>query len=197
MSIQSINYSKRGFQVSLAWPKGVQETILYALPKDAAQLAEDDLLELRSNHAALQSLCGFSYKAGGVGPFNYSPNSPALNAKWIDIRYCDFSASGEVVKSGTIGSYFNGSCTVGHKIAYSRVSDRFQAVTITVQNQSDFDIEAGGIGYRVGARVFSIPMKLKRRSLIELPQFEIPVEASVELHRFDEKYPAEFVSLKN
>lgn len=197
MAILSISYSTRGFQVSLAWPKGVRETVLYALPQGAAELTEEELLELRSNHAALLNVCGFLYKAGGAGPFDYSPNHPQLNARWIDIRYCDYDADGGVINSGTVGRFFNGNCTVGVKIAYTRVSDRFQAVAITVQNLSNFDIEAGGIGYRVGSRSFSIPMELKKGMLIELPQFEIPVDATAEMHRFDDKYPARFVPLNN
>jgi hypothetical protein len=62
---------------------------------------------------------------------------------------------------------------------------------------ANFEIEAGGIGYRVGSRCFAIPLRLRQGQMLELPQFEIPVDAVVEMHRFDDKYPARFLPLTN
>lgn len=195
MAIQSIYY-KRGFQISLAWPKGVQGTVLYALPRGSAPLEDWEILSIRNDKAALDRVCGFSYKAG-IGNIQYSPNDPRLNARWIDVWYCDYDAAGDAVAHRCAGSFFNGDCAVGVKIAVSRVSDLCQAVNITVQNLSGFEIEAGGIGYRVGSRCFAIPLALRQGQLAELPQFEIPADASVEMHRFDDKYPARFLPLTN
>ena len=193
MAIRSIEY-KKGFQISLVWPKGVQETVLYALPRGSEPLSEDELLSIRNDSAVMTGVCGFAYRAG-IGSIQYSPNDPKLNARWIDIWFCDFDAAGEIAAHSLAGSFFNGDCVVSVKIACSRVSDRMQAVNITVQNLSSFAIEAGGIGYRVGGRCFAIPLALRQGQLRELPQFEIPRDAVVEMHRFDDKYPARFVPL--
>lgn len=195
MAIQSINY-KKGFQISLVWPKGVQGTVLYALPRGSEPLMDVEVIDIKDDKAALESVCGFGYKAG-IGNIQYSPNDPQLNARWIDIWFCDYNAAGEVVAHKKAGSFFNGDCVVSSKIVLTRVSDRCQAVNITVQNLSNFEIEAGGIGYRVGSRCFAIPLRLRQGQMLELPQFEIPVDAVVEMHRFDDKYPARFLPLTN
>jgi len=195
MAIRSVDY-KKGFRISLVWPKGVQGTVLYALPRGSEPLTDDEILSIREDKAALDAVCGFCYKAG-IGNIQYSPNDPRLNACWIDLWFCDYNAEGDAVDHRMYGSFFNGDCVVGAKIAYSRVSDRCQAVSITVQNKSGFEIAAGGIGYRVGGRSFAIPLPLKQGRLVELPQFEIPVDAAAEMHCFDDKYPARFVPLTN
>lgn len=195
MAIRSINY-KKGFQIALVWPKGVQGTVLYALPRGSAPLTDSEILAIRDDKPALDAVCGFCYKAG-IGNIQYSTNDPRLSACWIDIWFCDFDAAGEAVEHRVAGSFFNGDCVVGVKIATGRVSDRCQAVNITVQNLSSFEIEAGGIGYRVGSRCFAIPLPLRQGQLLELPQFEVPMDAAVEMHRFDDKYPARFLPLTN
>ena len=195
MAIRSIQY-KKGFQISLVWPKGVQGTVLYALPRGSEPLPDDEVLSMREDKAALDAVCGFCYRAG-IGSIQYSPNDPGLNACWIDVWFCDFDAAGDVAEHRLAGSFFNGDCVVAAKIEYTRVSDRYQAVSITVQNLSGFAIDAGGVGYRVGSRCFAIPVALRQGQLRELPQFEIPADAQVEMHRFDEKYPARFVPLTN
>lgn len=198
MAIQSISYNRKGFQIALAWPRGVQGTILYALPRGSAPISDEEILSLR-DHSALDSVCGFTYRAG-TGNIQYAPNAPQLSARWIDVWFCDHDAEGGVVQHRRAGSFFNGDCVVGFRFALSRVSDRCQAVNLTVQNLSGFAIEAGGIGYRVSYRVdsrcFAIPLPISPGQRIELPQFEIPLEANVEMHRFDEKYPARFVPLE-
>lgn len=196
MAIRSISYNKKGFQVALVWPKGVQGTILYALPRGAAPMTDEEILAIRDDRSALDCVCGFSYKAG-ISNIQYSPNDPRLSARWIDIWFCDYDAAGDAVVHRPAGSFFNGDCVVGVKIVLSRVSDRCQAVNITAQNMSNFEIEAGGVGYRVGGRCFAIPLALRQGRMVELPQFEIPADASVEMYRFDDKYPARFVPLTN
>ncbi len=194
MAIQSISY-KKGFQVSLAWPKGVQGTILYALPHGAAPLSDDKILAALENKALLERICGYSYRAG-INNIQYSPSDDRLSAKWIDIFYLDYSPYGEVMAHECAGSFFNGDCRVGFKIAYAKVSDRSQAVQILVQNLSGFEIAPGGIGYRVGGRAFPIPLALRPGERLQLPQFEIPLDAACEMHRFEEKYPARFLALE-
>lgn len=196
MAIRSISYNKKGFQVSLAWPKGVQGTVLYALPRGAAPLTDEEIVSIRDDKNALERICGFCYRAG-ISNIQYAPNDPRLKACWIDVWYCDFDAYGDAVTHQPAGSFFNGDCVVGVKTTLIRVSDRYQAVNITVQNKSGFEIAAGGIGYRVGGRSFAVPLALKQGQTVELPQFEIPVDAVVEMHRFDDKYPARFVPLTN
>lgn len=193
MAIRSITFNK-GFQITLTWPRGVRGTVLYAVPRGFGPLTDEEILDIRDDLAALERMSAFACKAG-IGAIQFSPTDKSLAARWIDIWYCDYDAAGDRVEHRLAGSFFNGDCRVGHKIRYMRVSEACNGVIITVANYSSFTIEAEGIGYSVNGKNFAIPLELPRGADVELPQFEVPVDADVKMYSFDDKYPARFLPL--
>ncbi|MGN0802077.1 MAG: hypothetical protein ACI4MF_05720 [Candidatus Faecivicinus sp.] len=196
MAISSISYSNRAFSIALSWPAGVRGTVLYALPRGAARPEDGEILAARDDPALLERYNGFCYRAGTASRIQFSAEGPGLAARWIDVYYCDFDRDGFAVAHVCAGSFFNGDCRVGFAIRYTPVGAGCRAVRIAVKNLSRFEIEPGGIGYAVGRRVFAIPVALRPGRQLELPQFEIPADAVVRMHRFEERYPARFVPLE-
>lgn len=195
MAVNSITYDK-AFSITLAWPAGVRGTVLYALPRGAKRPSDEEILAARDDRMALKQYCGFGYRAGTVSNIQFSAVGENLTAKWIDIYYCDYDANDYVIAHECAGSFFNGICRVGFAIRYTPISSDLKAVHITVKNYSRFDIEPEGIGYSVGKSNFAIPIGVAQGRLIELPQFEVPTDINVAMHRFDDKYPVKYVPLE-
>lgn len=187
MAIGSIKYDG-AFQVTLDWIAGVRRTVVYCRPSESGLLSDEEIQDAL-NTRSLKSLCsGYEY-----GPetkhFSYSPEG--LNARWIEICYCDFDMNGDIITHASAGRFFNGSCKVTYEVRRIPVTDGLEAIRLKVKNRSEFDLEAGGIGYAVSGRQYRIPVQLNRNDEKELPQFEVPAGASVVVKPVEGGYPVQ------
>lgn len=192
MAIESISY-KDGFRIKFQWRAGVHGTVIYSIPRGGELLDEAELMEA-TRKGTLHHYNGFSY-GSGASSVVYAPRQQELVAAWIDICYCDYDSDFNVIFHERKGSYFNGICKVGGKIELFPISSTRQAVRITVQNTSKFNIEANGIGYSVNGREYGIPLPLEQSRRKTLPQFDIGMDETVQLCQMKGGYPATFYEL--
>lgn len=194
MAIESITYQE-GFRIRLKWTAGVRGTVIYCVAQ-GEPLADADALMSAARTGGLPAFNGFSY-GSGTASVNYAPARRELQAKWVDVCFCDYDEDWSPVRHERAGTFFNGMCRIGGRIDMLPIGGGRQAVQITVMNKSKFDIEANGIGYSVNGRVYGIPVALEKGKRRTLPQFDVGADDAVKLCRMEGGCPAEFYALSD
>lgn len=192
MAIQAVKYDE-GFSIQMSWPLGVKGTIIYCVARGDKPVEAEELMRSMKNNG-LRRYNGFAY-GSGTGQISYSPQQESLRAAWVDIWYCDYNMQYEVIRNELFGSFFNGKCRIGERIELIPISSERQAVQITLQNKSQFELAANGIGYSVNGRVYPIPLPIGKGARVELPQFDVGIADVVKLCCLDGSYPADFYEL--
>lgn len=192
MGIESI-VCKDGFRVRFSWKAGVWGTVVYSVPKGSELPPAEEIMDAAQN-GGLDRWDAFNYKHG-ITSVVYTPRKESMQAAWVDICCLDYDQDERPISNQRVQTCFNGVCRVRFRIDLIPISKQRRAVKITVCNKSKFPIEANGIGYTVGGRVYGIPVRLEENKRTALPQFDIDQNETVKLCKLDGGYPAEFLGM--
>jgi hypothetical protein len=174
------------------WQGSINLLYVYVRPRDEAMLSDDEVMQCVHGNSGANVKGKIVKRPTENSTIDLDKN---VYGTWVSVFGAEFDGDGVLDFHAKAKDVFVGECRVQFSISYFDIAKEYRSACITLKNISQFDIPEYTLGYKVGDALFRIPCKLRKGICVELPWFEVPSEARVEMHSIDELLPVKYLPM--